>query len=76
MRYVAAFGRFWWDFIIGDDWKIAAGVFAVLAGGAALVAGTSLSDTAITLIVGCGILGVATGSIVAGALAAAKEADK
>jgi hypothetical protein len=76
MRYVVAFGRFWWDFIIGDDWKIAAGVFAVLAGGAALVAGTNLSDTAITLLVGCGILGVATGSIVAGALAAAKDAGK
>ena len=76
MRYVVAFGRFWWDFIIGEDWKIAVGVFAVLGAGAALVAGTSLSDTAICLIVGCGILGVATASIVAGALAAAKGAGE
>jgi len=73
MRYVVGFGRFWWDFIIGEDWKIAAGVFGVLAGGAAIVAWTSLSDTAICLLVSCGILGVATGSIVAGALAAAKR---
>jgi hypothetical protein len=21
-----AFGRFWWDFLVGDDWRIAAGV--------------------------------------------------
>lgn len=21
-----AFGAFWWDFIVGDDWRIAAGV--------------------------------------------------
>jgi hypothetical protein len=26
MRYVRAFGRFWWDFIVGDDWTVAAGV--------------------------------------------------
>jgi hypothetical protein len=74
MRYVAAFGRFWWDFIIGEDWKIAAGVFTVLAVGAVLVARTSLSDTVICVVAGCGILGVATASIVAGALAAAKGA--
>jgi hypothetical protein len=21
---LAAFGRFWWDFIVGDDWRVAA----------------------------------------------------
>ena len=26
MRYVVAFGRFWWNFIVGDDWTVAAGV--------------------------------------------------
>jgi|KBSSwiStaDraftv2_1062776.scaffolds.fasta_scaffold2334506_1 hypothetical protein len=40
MRYVVAFGRFWYDFVVGDDWRIAAGVVLVLALGAiALVAG-------------------------------------
>jgi len=24
MSYVEAFGRFWWDFIVGDDWVVAA----------------------------------------------------
>ena len=31
MRYLAAFGRFWWDFLVGDDWTIAAGVLVALA---------------------------------------------
>jgi hypothetical protein len=26
MKYVRSFGRFWWDFIVGDDWRVAAGV--------------------------------------------------
>jgi hypothetical protein len=26
-----AFGRFWYDFIVGDDWRIAVGVAAALA---------------------------------------------
>ena len=30
MRYVLAFGRFWWDFVVGDDWTIAVGVAATL----------------------------------------------
>ena len=26
MRYVFAFGRFWWNFVVGDDWRVAAGL--------------------------------------------------
>ena len=26
MRYIRAFGMFWWDFIVGDDWRVAAGI--------------------------------------------------
>jgi hypothetical protein len=39
---VEAFLRFLWDFVIGDDWRIAAGVVVAL-GVTALVAGTSVS---------------------------------
>jgi hypothetical protein len=28
---LAAFGRFWWDFVVGDDWLVAAGLVLVLA---------------------------------------------
>jgi hypothetical protein len=30
VRFVQAFGRFWWDFIVGDDWRVAAGVALAL----------------------------------------------
>jgi hypothetical protein len=28
---VRAFGRFWYDFVIGDDWRLAAGALVALA---------------------------------------------
>ncbi len=34
MKFLKAFGQFWYDFIIGDDWKIAVAV--VIALGVAL----------------------------------------
>jgi hypothetical protein len=37
---VRRFGRFWWDFVVGDDWRVAAGV-AVALGLTALLATTS-----------------------------------
>jgi hypothetical protein len=42
MSRVEAFLRFLWDFVVGDDWRIAAGVVLAL-GVTALVAGTKLS---------------------------------
>jgi len=38
MRYLVGFGRFWYEFIVGDDWRIAAGVTLVLALGAVVEA--------------------------------------
>jgi hypothetical protein len=38
MSRIAAFGRFWWNFVVGDDWAAAAGVIAGLALTAALAA--------------------------------------
>jgi hypothetical protein len=73
MRHVVAFGRFWWDFIIGDDWRIAAAVVAALAIGAILVAYTSLSDTAVSLLAGAGILGLGGAAVLGGALVLARR---
>jgi hypothetical protein len=36
VRALRRFGRFWWDFVVGDDWRIAAGVVLALAATAAL----------------------------------------
>ncbi len=64
---VRGFARFWWDFIVGDDWRIAAGVVVVLGAGALLVARTSLADGMIAAVVGAGIVAVAAGVVLRGA---------
>jgi hypothetical protein len=38
---VRRFGRFWWDFVVGDDWRVAAGI-ALAFGLTALLATTSV----------------------------------
>ena len=70
MGFVKGFGRFWWDFIVGDDWRIAAGVLVVLTAGALLVANTSAPDGVVAALVAAGIVVVAIGSIAASALRA------
>jgi hypothetical protein len=30
MKHLVSFGRFWWDFIVGDDWRAAAGIVAAI----------------------------------------------
>jgi hypothetical protein len=37
VRYLVAFGLFWYDFVVGDDWSIAVGVVAAIAAAALLV---------------------------------------
>jgi hypothetical protein len=67
MRFVRGFGRFWYDFVVGDDWRIAAGVVLVLAAGAVLVATDAVSDGVLVPLVGAAIVGVVGVSIVQGA---------
>ena len=63
---VTAFGRFCWGFVVGDDWRIAAGVVTVLAAGA-------VDDELVTVLVGAGIAVVATATIVVEARRAARR---
>jgi hypothetical protein len=56
VKYLKAFGQFWYDFIIGDDWKIAVAVVISLAILVTVLLTGSLCDTAITLIGGALIL--------------------
>jgi hypothetical protein len=53
---VEAFLRFLWDFVVGDDWRIAAGV-VVAIGVTALVAGTSAAAWWILPVAVAGLLG-------------------
>ena len=38
MKHLRAFGAFWWDFVVGDDWRAAAGLAVFIGATAALVA--------------------------------------
>lgn len=38
MTRLRAFAAFWWDFIVGDDWRIALGVIVALSATAGLAA--------------------------------------
>ena len=31
MSHLRAFGRFWWDFVVGDDWRVALGIAIAIA---------------------------------------------
>jgi hypothetical protein len=73
IRFAKGFARFWWDFIVGDDWRIAAGVVVVLTAGALLVANTSAPDGLVAALVAVGIVAVAIGSIAASALRARRH---
>ena len=39
-KALRSFGAFWWDFVVGDDWRIAAGVVVALGLTAALATTT------------------------------------
>jgi len=38
MSRVRGFARFWWNFVVGDDWRAAAGIAVAIAATAAVVA--------------------------------------
>ena len=38
MKYLVSFGRFWWDFVVGDDWRVAALVVVAIGVTAAVAA--------------------------------------
>ena len=35
---VTAFGRFWWDFVVGDDWRVSIQIVLAIAATAAIAA--------------------------------------
>jgi hypothetical protein len=55
MRFLKGFGSFWYDFLIGDDWKIAAAVTLVLAVGAGIVLSGGYDEHLLTVLLALGI---------------------
>jgi hypothetical protein len=54
---IDAFGRFVWDFVVGDDWRIAVGVVIAL-GLTAVVAGAGVSAWWILPVAVAGVLSI------------------
>ena len=52
MKFLKAFGAFWYDFIIGDDWKIAVAVVTSLAVLLAAMKADVLGDGGLALLGG------------------------
>jgi len=52
MRFLRAFGQFWYDFLVGDDWKIPIAVLATLGVLVSLLLGDVLGDHALTVLGG------------------------
>ena len=60
---VRGFAAFWFDFIVGDDWRVAAGVALLLAGCAVLVHGKAVRTDVIAVVLPLVIVGLVAASI-------------
>jgi hypothetical protein len=56
---LASFLRFMWDFVVGDDWRIAAGVVVALG----ITAAIATTDVAAWWILPVGVLVLLVGSV-------------
>ena len=63
---VRGFAAFWLDFVVGDDWRIAAGVLGFVAAGAVLVHFTLVRSGGVAFILAAGIVLVTAVSIAVG----------
>jgi hypothetical protein len=52
MRILKEFGGFWYELLVGDDWKIAVSVVVALALAAIVLTQTGASDHAVAVIGG------------------------
>jgi hypothetical protein len=53
--FAKAFAQFWYDFLVGDDWKIAASVALVLAVGAGIVLAGGYDSHLLTALLAVGV---------------------
>ena len=56
MKFLKAFGQFWYDFIIGDDWKIAVAVLLALGVTLVTMATGVLGDAGLTVLGGVAVV--------------------
>lgn len=64
MRLLRAVGRFAYDFVIGDDWRIAAAVIAALLAGVVMLASAVPATVTVLVTAGLMALGFTTAMVV------------
>jgi hypothetical protein len=57
MKFIRGFGQFWYDFLIGDDWKIAVAVVLTLAFGTVVLLAVSPNGKLFTSCMGLALMG-------------------
>lgn len=56
MGFIRGFGQFWYDFLIGDDWKIAVAVATTLVLGAVVLLSTDIAQPVFTSVLGLALM--------------------
>ena len=56
MRFIRGFGQFWYDFLIGDDWKIAVAVVTTLALGTVVLLTVSPNEKVFTAVMAVALM--------------------
>lgn len=56
MGFIRGFGQFWYDFLIGDDWKIAFAVVTTLVIGAFVLLNFTPPEQVFTPLLGAGLM--------------------
>lgn len=64
MRFLVAFGRFWYDFVVGDDPKIAVAVVIALAVTLAVMLSGLVTGAAVAVVGGVLVVAAFTVSLV------------
>jgi hypothetical protein len=72
MRHLRAFGLFWWDFVVGDDYRLALGVVVLLG----ITAGLTRTGIALWWLLPLGVLAMLALSVFAVARRSRQESRR
>jgi hypothetical protein len=67
MTWIRSFAAFWYDFIVGDDWRVALGVILALGATTGLLHGAGVNAWWLLPIVVIALLGLSLRRVVASA---------
>jgi hypothetical protein len=56
VRLVRGFGRFWWDFIVGDEWRMAVVVACATVVGAVAASGAWVGGRGLAVAMAAGVM--------------------